>query len=382
MSLMILGLGTAHPPAALTPEDGLGIARCLAGPDVRTSTWLGPLYANSGINRRYQVIGGEVAQDVLNRTRHTASPFLPTIDNEGVGPTTAQRMQIYREEAAPLALRAAGAAFAEAGFPVDTITHLVTVSCTGFAAPGVDLALITGLGLKPTVQRTHVGFMGCHGAINGLRVANAFVSADTSACVLLCAVELCSLHYYYGNAPDKLVANAIFADGAAAVVCAASRGHRPLQTSLGGTESDTRRSPWSLITCGSYLIPDTAADMGWTVGDHGFEMTLSRRVPGLIARHLRPWLESWLSDNGLSLADVQSWAVHPGGPKILEAVAESLALPADTLVVARGVFAEYGNMSSPTVLFVLDRLRRQNARRPCVALGFGPGLVAEAALFG
>jgi predicted naringenin-chalcone synthase len=121
--------------------------------------------------------------------------------------------------------------------------------------------------------------------------------------------------------------------------------------------------------------------MGWTVGDHGFEMTLSRRVPGLIAAQLRPWLETWLRDNGRSLADVQSWAVHPGGPKIVSAVEQSLELSAEVLAPSRGVFAEYGNMSSPTVLFILRRLRETNAPRPCVALGFGPGLVAEAALF-
>jgi predicted naringenin-chalcone synthase len=121
--------------------------------------------------------------------------------------------------------------------------------------------------------------------------------------------------------------------------------------------------------------------MAWTVGDHGFEMTLSRRVPGLIAARLRPWLESWLQDNGLSLADVKSWAVHPGGPKIVSAVEESLGLSAANLTPSRAVFAEYGNMSSPTVLFILRQLREANAPRPCVALGFGPGLVAEAALF-
>jgi predicted naringenin-chalcone synthase len=109
-------------------------------------------------------------------------------------------------------------------------------------------------------------------------------------------------------------------------------------------------------------------------------MTLSRRVPGLIARSLRPWLESWLQDNGLSLLEVGSWAVHPGGPKILGAVEESLELPRDALGASRGVLAAYGNMSSPTVIFVIDRLRRENAPLPCVALGFGPGLVAEAAL--
>ncbi|MBA4191691.1 MAG: type III polyketide synthase [Planctomycetaceae bacterium] len=367
MSFAIHGIGTAHPPEYLTPEEGLGVARFMAGPDVRTSTWLGPVYANSGNNRRYLVIAGAVVRDILNGTRLTESPFIPTPANDGVGPTTGERMRVYAEFAGPLALRAAITAMAEAKYHGEEITHLVTVSCTGFLAPGVDLALICGLKLRPTVQRTHVGFMGCHGAMNGLRVANAFATADPNARVLVAAVELCSLHYYYGNAADKLVANAIFADGAAAIVgCnAAAPVGRPL----------------SLVASGSCVIPGSIPDMAWTLGDHGFEMTLSRRVPGLIAKHLRPWLEMWLSDNGLSLAEVKSWAVHPGGPKIVSAVEESLGLTADDLAASRGVFADHGNMSSPTVLFVLDRLRQQNAPRPCVALGFGPGLVAEAALF-
>jgi predicted naringenin-chalcone synthase len=303
-------------------------------------------------------------RDALDGTSHTNSPFLPTAENEGSGPSTGVRMERYAAEAGPMALRASCGALAEAGWPSESITHLVTVSCTGFVAPGVDRELIDGLGLRPTVERTHVGFMGCHGALNGLRVANAFATADPAARVLLCAVELCSLHYYYGSAADKLVANAIFADGAAAVVGSASG-----------------QDDWRLAASGSCLISDSKSDMGWTVGDHGFEMTLSRRVPGLIARHLRPWLETWLGDNGLSLAEVKSWAVHPGGPKIVSAVEESLELSPDALAVSRAVLTEFGNMSSPTVLFVLDRLRRTNAHRPCVALGFGPGLVAEATLF-
>jgi predicted naringenin-chalcone synthase len=273
-------------------------------------------------------------------------------------------MSIYADEAGPLALRAARIAVAESGFPAESFTHLVTVSCTGFGAPGVDLALIRGLGLKPTIQRTHVGFMGCHGALNGLRVANAFTTADSAARVLLCAVELCSLHYYFGNTADKLIANAIFADGAAAIV------------GTGEIAAGLRH-----VASGSCLIPESAGDMGWTIGNHGFEMMLSRKVPGLIAKHLRPWLTSWLSDNGLSLDEIGSWAVHPGGPKILTAVEEGLELPANALDVSRQVFADYGNMSSPTVLFVLDRIRKTHAPIPCVALGFGPGLVAEAALF-
>jgi predicted naringenin-chalcone synthase len=366
MSFAIHGLGTATPPDALTAADALRLARHLAGPDVRTSTWLGPIYTGSGVNQRYQVIGGAVVRDVLDEEDRVKSPFFPTAANDGVGPTTDQRMKMYAAEAGPMALRAARQALAESKFAPESFTHLVTVSCTGFGAPGVDLALIRGLGLRPTIERTHVGFMGCHGALNGLRVANAFATADPGARVLVTAVELCSLHYYYGNEAGKLIANAIFADGAAAV--AGCAGPRP--------------GNWSLRASGSCLIPESAADMGWTVGDHGFEMTLSRRVPGLIAAHLRGWLDGWLGDNGLSLADVGCWAVHPGGPKILVAVEESLGLPPAALAASRGVFADLGNMSSPTVLFVLDRLRKAGATGPCVALGFGPGLVAEAALFG
>jgi len=381
MSFAIHGIGTAHPPDAVSSAEGLAIARLLAGPDVRTSTWLGPIYTGTGVERRFQVIGGLAMRDALDGTNNTNSPFLPPPANESVGPTTGERMERYAAEAGPLAIHASRAAIRESGWRGDIITHLVTVSCTGFFAPGIDRALITMLGLRPTIQRTHVGFMGCHGALNGLRVANAFTSAEPAARVLLCAVELCSLHYYYGNAADKLVANAIFADGAAAVVGGANTDREG-----GGTTHPVAHAPgspgsWRLALSGSCLIPDSATDMAWKVGDHGFEMTLSRRVPGLIARHLRPWLEAWLRDNGLSLADVRSWAVHPGGPKIVSAVEESLELPGDALAASRGVLADYGNMSSPTILFVLDRLRRQNAPRPCVALGFGPGLVAEAALF-
>jgi len=132
---------------------------------------------------------------------------------------------------------------------------------------------------------------------------------------------------------------------------------------------------------GSCLVPDSTEAMTWTIGDNGFEMTLSKRVPQLIAQNLRSWLEAWLTEQGVDLTEVASWAVHPGGPRILGAVEESLGLTPEQTADARTVFAEYGNMSSPTVLFIVERLRRRQALRPCVALGFGPGLVAEAALF-
>lgn len=363
MSFVVCGLGTAVPPAAVTADEGLRIARALAGPTARESGFLPAVYIGTGNRARHQIIGRDAMRDLFEGTRHSGSIFLPNGDTRFPGPTTGQRNALYAGEAPPLALRAAIPALKECGFVADTITHLVTVSCTGFVAPGIDLALIQGLGLRPTIERTHVGFMGCHGALNGLRVANAYTTADPATRVLLVAVELCSIHYHYGDDPEKVVANALFADGAAAV---AGTG--------GGGE-------WAVAATGSCLVPDSADAMGWSVGDHGFEMTLARRVPGVIARNLRGWMDGWLGDHGLTVEAVKSWAVHPGGPKIIDAAGESLGLPAAALAASREVFAEYGNMSSPTVLFILDRLRKAAAPRPCVALGFGPGLVAEAVLF-
>jgi predicted naringenin-chalcone synthase len=281
-------------------------------------------------------------------------------------------MQIYSRHASALAIDAARLALERSGVPPAGITHLVTVSCTGFAAPGVDIALIGELGLAATVERVQVGFMGCHGAINGLRVARALSAADPQARVLLCAVELCSIHYQMQWDPKKFVGNSIFADGAGAVV-----GGAAAET----VEAAAAETGWRVAASGSCLLPDSADAMRWTIGDHGFEMELSPRVPDLIRRHLRPWFESWLLRQGLALADIGSWAVHPGGPRILTAVEESLGLPREALGVSREVLAEYGNMSSPTVLFILERLRERQSPRPCVMLGFGPGLMAEAALF-
>jgi predicted naringenin-chalcone synthase len=367
MSLAILSMGTALPPTRLSQADTLRVARTLGSLQTDDSPWLESVYAGTGIRDRYIALGDAVVQDLLGGTRHSGSVFLPTGGPDDRGPTTEQRMRHYAELAPPLALRASEEALGRSGLGPAEVTHLVTVSCTGFVAPGIDRALLVGLGLPATVERTHVGFMGCHGALNGLRVAGAFTGSDPAARVLLCCVELCSLHYHYQNNVGTLIANALFADGAAAVVGA------PAERAPGAA--------WRLAATGSCLLPDSAAAMTWTVGDHGFEMTLGRHVPALIGRCLRPWLEAWLGRHGLTVEQVAAWAVHPGGPRILQAVEESLALPRAATAAARAVFADCGNMSSPTILFILDRLRREDAGRPCVALGFGPGLVAEAALF-
>jgi prepilin-type processing-associated H-X9-DG protein len=244
-----------------------------------------------------------------------------------------------------------------------SITHIVTVSCTGFMAPGVDQHIIRELKLPNTVERVHVGFMGCHGALNGLKVAQGLAQLRRDAVVLLSAVELCSLHYYMGEEPGKIVANALFADGSASLVASS---HQP--------------GPWTVTQTGSCILPDSAQEMGWLIDDYGFEMTLSKKVPAVIGVHLRRWLTAWLAERKLNLELIRSWAIHPGGPKIVAAVKEALHLSDADLAPSLGVLNDYGNMSSPTVLFILDRLRQADAPRPCVMIGFGPGLVAEAAL--
>jgi predicted naringenin-chalcone synthase len=365
MSFHILGQGGAVPETAIDQSEAAGIAVALCCRTQEQRTWLPLMYEHSGIQTRNIQYRGQLVRDLINGTRSGESIFFPTGDPDDRGPTTGQRNAVYTRKAGPLVLQAAQAALKEGDVDPARVTHLVTVSCTGFNAPGVDLALIGGLTLPPTVQRTHIGFMGCHGALNALRVANAFTGADPSAVALVCAVELCSLHYHYGWDPEKMIANALFADGAAAIVGAAKG----------------PRDAWRLAANGSVILPNSTDAMTWTIGDHGFEMTLSKRVPQLIGEHLRPWLQKWLAAHGVDWRSVRSWAIHPGGPKILEAVEAALDLPGGATAAARAVFAEHGNMSSPTVLYIIDRLRIARAPRPCVALGFGPGLAAEAALF-
>lgn len=365
MSLTIHGLGTALPPHRLAQGDAATIAAQVALPEQEPSPskrrLLETLHRRSGVAMRHIVL-----EDLTGENAgHDPSFFGAS------SPGTGERMRRYSQEAPPLALRAVRAALEQAQMPPERITHLVTVSCTGFHAPGVDLALMAALPLRPSVARTHVGFMGCHAALNGLRVAAGFTGADPDACVVLCAVELCSLHLQYGWEADRIVANALFADGAAALV-ASGEGPAAVLKSASGL----RR----LIASGSLLVPASAEAMSWAIEDHGFVMGLSPQVPDLIAEHLRPWLEGWLADHHLTLESIGSWAVHPGGPRILSAVTETLGLDPALIEISRSVLRDCGNMSSPTLLFILDRLRRSGAPGPCLAMAFGPGLCVEVAL--
>jgi predicted naringenin-chalcone synthase len=357
MSMIIAGIGTSLPRHWIAQADASQIAQQFSCDTPAQERLFHTIYRRAGVASRYSVVltasDGELA---------ARQSFFGAVE-----PTTLDRMRKYEEEAGGLAVNACRRALEDAGLPADRITHVVTVSCTGFYAPSFDTSVIKGLNLPRTVSRTHVGFMGCHGLLNGLRVAQAYVEADAAACPLVCAVELCSLHHKYEWDADTIVANALFADGAAAVVGL-------------GVGSGPGSAAFRLVKSGSVVIDDSEDAMAWKIGNHGFEMTLSARVPELICRHLRPWLAAWLSEQGLSVEGVGSWAVHPGGPRILTAVAEALALSPAALEVSESVLSDFGNMSSPTIVFILDRLRRAGAPGPFVALAFGPGLAVEAAL--
>jgi predicted naringenin-chalcone synthase len=342
----IVGIGTAVPPHRFTQRESAdGMAAALAA----------------------HPVAAVLARQVIRRSgidaRHTCVPDFGRPDRPrllgDVSPPTSSRMRAYREHAAPLAAAACRRALASAHVDAATISHLVVVTCTGFFAPGPDVELIDLLGLRPDVARTIVGFMGCYAAFNGLRVARDSVAARPGTKALVVCVELCTLHFRPDPAPDNVVAHALFGDGAAAVVV--------------GDDAD------ALVRLGAaatLVAPDTRRDMGWEIADDGFRMSLSSYVPSLVATDITRFVAP------LADGDVASWCVHPGGRAILDHVEDALSLPRDALASARGVLRDVGNVSSATVLFVLEReIARLAEGERGVMLGFGPGLTLEGLAF-
>jgi predicted naringenin-chalcone synthase len=376
MSAQIIALGTASPSCLIAQNEALEHAKTRCRGTEKQLRVLERLYKRSTVGNRGSVAHASKAglegnsRSPIGRQFETTEFYPAPTSAFDLGPSTAQRMRRYEQEAIGLAENAVRNALACAcdssvRTSCDTITNLVTVSCTGFAAPGFDIELIRRLGLSNSTQRHHLGFMGCHGAINGLRVASALAEQHPQQHVLLCAAELCSIHFQYGWNKDSILANSLFADGAAAVVL---------------TASDTTIGSWGLTGSASYLVPDSLEAMSWKVCDNGFVMTLSALVPNLISIHLRHWIDNWLEKLGKHRSDIQAWAIHPGGPRILDTCAESLDLSEHDLRFSRDILAKHGNMSSPTVLFILERIQKELGPVPTAVLAFGPGLTIEAAL--
>ncbi|NIZ90539.1 type III polyketide synthase [Kineococcus rubinsiae] len=322
----------------------------------------------SGIERRHTVLA-ELAPGAS--TGPTA--FFDPATGLLLDPATGVRNAVYAREADELFVRAAGAALAGcAELGAGDVTHVVTASCTGFYSPGPDYRIVRALGLSPSVQRTHVGFMGCYAAFPALRQATAICRADPDAVVLVAAAELCSLHVRVRDDQDTVVGASLFADGAAAAVV---------------TGRDLGDAPaLQLDDFASVLTPVGEDAMAWSIGDNGFEMVLGSYVPHIIDEHVESALAPLLGrDAALRDAahrDVEHWAVHPGGRSILDKVETTLGLSAEQMRPSREVLRDFGNMSSATVLFVLrDVLARSATGERVCAMAFGPGLTVESGLF-
>ena len=269
MNTHILGIGTAVPEFQIEQADAAQQAARLASITHQQQRLMKALYLRSGVKKRHSVV-----LTASTNGQPAEQSFYHSDAKKPAGPTTAERMDAYDRFAGPLALESSRRALADADVSADQITHVVTISCSGFSAPGFDLALVRDLQLRPYACRTHIGFMGCHAALNGLRVARAFAESVPGACMLVCAVELCSLHHQYDWQPDQIVANALFADGAAAAVVRAGNTAGPMNDRL------------AIVDLRSVVMPDSTNFIQWQIRDHGFQMTLS---PGARADRAYAW---------------------------------------------------------------------------------------------
>jgi len=319
------------------------------------------VYKSTGIDNRYSVISD------YNRNVK-ALEFFPEVSGDPY-PSTSERMDLYKNNALSLALKAITKCFSKKeNFDKSAISHVITVSCTGMYAPGLDLEIIDSLGLNSNTSRTAINFMGCYGAFSGMKVAAAFCHANPKAKVLLVCVELCSIHFQEELSRSNIISNAIFADGAAAVIV---EGEKPTRNYV------------ELERFYCDIVPDTHKEMAWCIGDNGFEMVLDSYVPMLIRKGIKQFCETLLSESKLNLSDIDSFAIHPGGLNILKGCEEILSIPEHKIKSSYDVLSQYGNMSSATFLFVLDDILlniKEDDNINILGCAFGPGLTMESAL--
>ena len=319
------------------------------------------LYRATGIQNRYSVI----PDYGLNGQPYTFYP--KTIGLEPF-PSIGLRMDQFKSYALDLSLAAIKNCCG--GRPIEDITHLITVSCTGMYAPGLDIELVESLGLSSSVERTAINFMGCYAAFNALKIADKITSLDEKANVLIVCVELCSLHFQKDTAGDTMLANSLFGDGAAAM--------------LVQSKPSTGRFNFRMNKFYCDLEPAGKAEMTWDIGDFGFEMRLSSLVPEVIENSISQLTANLLSEIDTEVDDIDYFAIHPGGKKILEVIEQQLGIPRDKSGYAHKVLKNYGNMSSPTIIFVLQEILKSldhgDEGKSVLCFAFGPGLTMESML--
>lgn len=353
----IVSIGTSVPAFRHTQDDILQFMQRVYSLTEQDNRKLRFLYRQSGISHRHSVIP--------DYSRPIAEwKFYPQTENLEPFPTLEQRMQWYGKYAPSLSVDAVRRCL-EHKAETTSITHLITVSCTGMSAPGLDLQLLELLQLPRNTIRTSVNFMGCYAAIHALKLADSICRADPASCVLIVCTELCTLHFQKEHTTDNIASSLLFSDGSAAVLV---------------TGDAFRGKGVHLDHFYAEVLPQGKKDMAWELSSTGFLMTLSSYVPDLIEADFCPMVERALHSQGLERDSIAHWCIHPGGKKILEAVHKSLGFTNGQLDHGYNVLNKYGNMSSPTILFVLRDMLQQGTLKvdeKVFAAAFGPGLTLE-----
>ncbi len=318
--------------------------------DRMTRAILHKIYSASGIGTRHSVIP--------DFTPDAESGFFFDQDSNAVrSPGTGVRNDLYKQWASALYVDVAKKLMSNTGTTASEVTHVITVSCTGFYAPGPDFDIVRQCGLSDSTRRYHIGFMGCYAAFPAMKLAQTICQAEPDAVILVVTTELCTLHLNFSADTDAMLSASVFADGAAGVLISTKT---PTGPALRLEQFQTR------------LTPQGETDMAWTIGDHGFDMVLSSYVPEILQANLHTILDPIPTD-------ITHWAIHPGGRAILDKVQQGLSLPEGALNPSRKVLFENGNMSSATILFVLKEMMSGKPGK-LFAMAFGPGLTVETAL--
>lgn len=319
------------------------------------------IYSNSGIEKRHSVIND------FRKNGH--DPFFFRKDGSLNTPSTGSRNKLYSEHAKEMFVQLAKKLLDENdSIPKEKITHVITVSCTGFFAPEPAFEIVKNLELSPSTQRFHLGFMGCFAAFPALNMAKSFCESDPDANVMVICLELCSIHLQNSEATDNLISASVFADGASGAIVSSSK---------------PKTTGYRLDQFASSIAENSEKDMAWTIGDTGFDMVLSTYVPDIIKSNLKSAVSPLFQNFNKDLKDIQYWAIHPGGRAILDKIEKNFSLRPEQLEASRSVLNEYGNMSSATIFFVLKHLLEKQSEKgeTAMAIAFGPGLTIESGLF-
>ncbi|RAI84791.1 type III polyketide synthase [Algoriphagus yeomjeoni] len=355
MTSGIVSIGVSNPGNPINQSAIASFMQKAHQLDEVESRKLGFLYRKSGITSRYSVLNDFEKSDPKDFS------FFPNSKDFEPFPGTKARMEVFRQTAPNLCEEAVINCLSKSDVKAQEITHLILVSCTGMMAPGVELALMKSLNLEDTVERYCIHFMGCYAAFTGLKLADKIVKAEPDAKVMLVCVELCTLHFQKEYVEDNILANSLFGDGAAAALVMRSEKGLKIKSYL------------------SQVLRDGEEDMAWGIGDFGFEMRLSKYIPTLLDQGIGQLKEKF--EQKFKLSTVDNFAIHPGGKQILQKVQEAFGLEESVNAHAMEVLKQFGNMSSVTILFVLERMMRdEQIQGDILSMGFGPGLTLETLL--